>query len=70
MGLNVENLKKLMETNYNNNYNEFARQTGVDVGLLYRIMTGKANAGLKTVNILIDFLKKNNYPVNEYIFLP
>lgn len=70
MGLRVENLRKLMETNYGNNYNEFSRQTGIDVSLLYRILNGKGNAGIKTLNLLIAFLKKNNLKVTDYIFLP
>ena len=70
MKLNVENLKKLMQEKYNNNYHEFSRQTGVDVTLLHHILTGKRNAGLKTINTLISFFKKNDLEIKNYISLP
>ena len=70
MNLNVEALKKLMQEKYGGNYNAFARATGVNVALLYRIMTGQGNAGLKTINELVAFFKANDLKVEDYIFLP
>ena len=70
MNIKIEAIKKLMQDKCNGNYNAFARETGINVALLYRLLNKQAQAGLKTVNILIDYLKKNGLKVEEYIFLP
>ena len=70
MSLNVENLKKLMQEKYKGNYNAFARATGINVALLHRILNGKGGAGMKTINELVVFCKKNDLKVEDYIFLP
>lgn len=70
MKLNIQALKSLMDSDYNGNYNAFARATGVNVSLLYKMLNGTANAGLKTINRIIDFLKSNGFKVEDYIFLP
>ncbi len=59
-----------MNEKCNGNYNAFARMTGINVSALYKILNNKANAGLGTINKLIDFLKANNLNVEDYIFLP
>lgn len=70
MKLNIENLKALMAETYNNNYHAFARAIGLDTAALYKILNNQINAGLKTINKLIEFLKMENLSVNKYIFLP
>lgn len=70
MKIKIEKIKQLMEERHNGNYNAFARATGINVALLYKMLNNKANAGLKTINRLIDYLKQNNLNVEDYIFLP
>lgn len=70
MKLNIQALKKLMQEKCYGNYNAFARETGVNVSLIYKILNGQASAGLKTLNRLIDYMKANNLDVENYIFLP
>lgn len=70
MKLNVLEMKNLMDSNYNGNYHAFARATGVNVSLLYRILNGTANAGLKTINQIIHYLKDQDLDIKTYIFLP
>lgn len=69
MKLNIEHLRTLMREKYDNNYHSFARALGFDVSALYKILNGQYNAGLKTINKIIAFLKSNNFKVEEYIFL-
>ena len=70
MQIKIDALKELMVNDYAGNYNLFARETGINVALLYRVLNNKANAGLKTINMLIDFLKKKDLKIEDYIFLP
>lgn len=70
MKLNIESLKNLMNEKHLGNYNAFARATGINVALLYRLLNGQAQAGLKTINLLIEYLKANKLSVEDYIFLP
>lgn len=70
MKINIEKVKELMAERHNGNYNAFARATGINVALLYKMLNNKANAGLRTVNRLIDYLKQNGLNVEDYIFLP
>jgi len=69
MKLDIKRLRKLMERKASNNYNEFARQTGISVGLLYKILNGQANAGTKTISKLVGYLKSQKIDVNKYISL-
>lgn len=69
MQIKIDKLKQLMDAECAGNYNAFARETGINVALLYRLLNKQANAGLKTVNALINYLKLKNLPVEDYIFL-
>jgi len=69
MKLNIKRFRKLMEQKASNNYNEFARQTGINVSLLYKILNGQVNAGTKTISKIVNYLKSQNIDVNKYIFL-
>ncbi len=69
MQLKIDKLKELMDEKCTGNYNAFARETGINVALLYRLLNKQANAGLKTINALISYLKAKNLPVEDYIFL-
>jgi len=69
MKLNIKRFRKLMEQKASNNYNEFARQTGINVSLLYKILNGQVNAGTKTISKIVSYLKNQNIDVSKYIFL-
>ena len=69
MELNIKRFRKLMEQKASNNYNEFARQTGINVSLLYKILNGQVNAGTKTISKIVSYLKNQNIDVSKYIFL-
>ena len=69
MKLKIEMLKKMMDEKHDGNYNAFARATGINVALVYRLLNGQAQAGLKTINLLIEYMKKNDLKVEDYIFL-
>jgi predicted transcriptional regulator len=70
MRIKIDKLKELMDEKCGGNYNAFARETGLNVAAVYRIINGQANAGLTTINRIIDYLKSNNMAVEDYIFLP
>ena len=70
MKLNIKALRNLMKEQCGGNYNAFARETGINVSLLYKLLNDQAQAGLKTINRLIDYLKANGFRVEDYIFLP
>lgn len=70
MRLNVEAIKTLMKESCMGNYNAFARESGINVALLYRILNGQANAGLQTINKLITFINSKGLKIDDYIFLP
>lgn len=70
MKIKIEALKELMQEKCNGNYNAFARETGINVALLFRLLNNQAQAGLKTVNLLIAYIKANELKVEDYIFLP
>ncbi len=69
MQIKIEKLRQLMDEKCSGNYNAFARETNINVALLYRLLNKQANAGLKTINTLINYLKANNLSVEDYIFL-
>ena len=69
MVVNIDELRKLMNENANGNYNEFARQTGIDVGQLYKVLNREVGAGTVTISKLINYIKQNGLRVEDYIFL-
>lgn len=69
MKIKIDKLKELMNERCGGNYNAFARETGLDVAAVYRILNGQANAGLTTINRIINYLKANNLAVEDYIIL-
>lgn len=70
MKINVEALKVLLKEQCSGNYNAFARESGINVALVYRILNEQANAGLQTINKLIAFIDNKGLKIEDYIFLP
>lgn len=70
MNINKEAIKELMTQFANDNWNEFARQLGIDVSHLYRTITEKQRkAGAKFIQALLKFCKLHNLNSDDYIFL-
>lgn len=70
MHINIINLKLLMEEKANGNYHEFSRQTGISVPSLFKILNHQRNAGTKVISLIMVYLKNNEIPYENYIFLP
>lgn len=70
MKLNIPALKTLMQERFESNYHAFARALGIDVAAVHKILNKQINAGLKTINKIIDYLKTQGLNINDYIFLP
>lgn len=68
MELKPDKLKELMKETTNGNYNEFSRESGINVGLLHGIVNKKRRAGIKTINAFIDFCKSHDIDYMKYIF--
>jgi hypothetical protein len=65
MILKTGNLKYI-----NGNYHRFAKQLGVDVAQLHRVMNHPAhNAGPKFLSKLVRYCQKEKLDFQEYIFL-
>lgn len=69
MVVNIDELRKLMNEKANGNYNEFARQTGIDVSQLYKVLNREVGAGTVTISKLINYINQNGLRVEDYIFL-
>ncbi len=70
MQLKIDKLKQLMDQKFSGNYHAFARELKIDVSTLHKILNVQINAGLKTINKIIEYLKSQDLEVEEYIFLP
>ncbi len=51
------------------NYREFARQLGVDVAQLHRVMNTDSNAGPKFLGKFMIYCNHHQINFNDYIFL-
>lgn len=69
MYLNKSKIRILMDSNADGSYREFARQLGIDVAQLHRVLNTESNAGPKFLGKLMVYCEKNNLKFNEYIFL-
>ena len=70
MKLKIDKLKALMDERVGGNYHAFARELKIDVSTLHKILNIQINAGLRTINRIIDYLKAQNLNVQDFIFLP
>lgn len=69
MYLNKKKLKALMATNADNNYHKFARQLGVDVAQIHRILNTNSQAGPKFLGRFKTYCDQININFEDYIFL-
>lgn len=69
MFLNKSKVKELMNQEAEGNYNEFARQLGIDVAQLHRVLNTDSNAGPKMLGKFMLFCNKKKLNFNDYIFL-
>lgn len=68
MYLNKENLIDYMNSNYEGNYNKFAKELKVEVAQLHRIMNSESQAGVVFLGRLHAFCKRNNIIFEDFIF--
>ncbi len=69
MFLNKEKIKDLMYSRANNNYHEFARQLGVDVAQIHRILNTDCQAGPKFLGRFKVYCNTMDINFDDYIFL-
>lgn len=67
--VNIVNLKKLLSERYKNNLSAFAKEMEMSKSTLSTILNSSRNAGVKTINKIIVYCKKNKLDVSNYIFL-
>lgn len=69
MFVNKEKLRGLMKKKADGNYNEFARQLGINVAQLYRVLNTNSKAGPKFLGRLMLYCQVNDLEFKQYIFL-
>jgi transcriptional regulator with XRE-family HTH domain len=67
--INLEKFKNLINTNFENNLHQCARELEVSPSTVYRIVNGNSNAGAKFLGSLMNYCKVSEIDFNEYIFL-
>lgn len=68
--LNVEKFKELVEKRFNNNYTNCAKEIGVNVSTISRIINGETTeASTRFIKLFSEYCKKNRIDVKKYIFL-
>jgi len=67
--INVLELQNLIESDFNGNYKLFAHNIKVNSSTVYRVLTGKSNAGIKFITNFMALCKKKKYDFENYIFL-
>lgn len=69
MEVNVENLKKLIEENFENNKTKFAETIGISREYVSKLLNGKEDkASAKLCNSIILYCESNNLDYKKYIF--
>ena len=58
-----------MQEKANGNYHEFARQLGIDVAQVHRVLNRASKAGPKFLGRLMQYCLENNLDFHQYIFL-
>lgn len=69
MYLNKRKVKTLMEKEAGGNYREFARQLGVDVAQLHRVLNTESKAGPKLLGKLKLYCDNKGFKFDDFIFL-
>lgn len=71
MRLNIEAIKKLIESQYRDNTTWFADEIGVNRSYLTMILNGKQkDDSTKVINHLVSYCEKKHLNYKNYIFLP
>jgi len=68
--LNKSEFYNFFEENFKKNYHEASRQTGISPAQIHKIISGKRNAGLASINKIINWCTKNNKDYRRVIFMP
>ena len=68
--LNIPAFEKLFTERFDGRYHEAARQTGIDVSQIHRIINQKQGAGIIVVERLIEWCNKNGVDYRTLISIP
>jgi hypothetical protein len=69
MQLNKKSLKDLLYSEFDGNFNKMARELGINVAQLYRVLEKDSNAGAKFFCRLMLWCNQHGHDFNDYIFL-
>ncbi len=67
--LNVEKFTELVEVKFNNNYTSCAKEIGVNVSTISRILNKEVEPSTKFIKLFAEYCKKNKIDFKKYIFL-
>ncbi|QCH28511.1 hypothetical protein [Clostridium tyrobutyricum] len=69
MKINIPKLQALIKNDFGGDYKLFADNIKVNSTTVYRILTGKSNAGIKFIANFMTLCKNKDYKFETYIFL-
>lgn len=71
MEVNIENVVKLINSEFRGNKLWFSEEIGIDYSYLLSILSGKRRPDSKKMcENIVEFCKKRNIDYHNYIFLP
>lgn len=65
--LNTEKFIELVEQNFNNNYTSCAKEIGVNVSTISRIINKDVEPSTRFIKLFSEYCKKNKIDVKKYI---
>lgn len=69
MNTTSEAFKKLVEEQFEGNYNKCAKSLGLAPSTIWRIATGNSKAGIKTITNIVKYCKEKNIKYDSYVFI-
>jgi hypothetical protein len=70
MKLNKVAMINLLYERFNGNFSRLARELGLDVAYVYRVLEKNRNCGAKFFSNIMLWCTKNNLDYKRFIFLP
>lgn len=67
--INISKLQALIKNDFHGDYRLFADNINVNSTTVYRILTGKSNAGIKFITNFMSLCKNKKYKFDDFIFL-
>ncbi|QLY78068.1 hypothetical protein [Clostridium intestinale] len=69
MKFNINKLSTVINEDFSGNYKAFATEINVNSTTVYRILTGRSNAGEKFIANFMLFCNSKKYKFEDFIFL-